>query len=128
MASDAHHLELVAYAENAVQWPRVNEAQDRYAELSRAFLERDAVRQAGKGFGASALKVNGRIFAMMSSRGEFVVKLPSQRVAQLVASGQAVHYDAGKGRPMKEWLAVPPGSALDWSALADEALTFVRGG
>jgi hypothetical protein len=117
----------MAYSDKAVQWPQVNEAEDRYAELSRAFLERDAVRQEGKGFGSSALKVNGRIFAMMSSRGEFVVKLPSRRVAQLVASGQADHYDAGKGRPMKEWLVVPPGSALDWSTLADEALTFVRG-
>ena len=106
----------------------MKEAEERYAEVSRAFLERDGVRQEGKGFGSSALKVNGRIFAMLSSRGEFVVKLPRQRVAQLVASAEAVPYDAGKGRPMKEWLAVPPGSALDWSALADEALTFVRGG
>jgi hypothetical protein len=29
----------------------------------------------GKGFGSGALKVNGKIFAMMSSNGEFVVKL-----------------------------------------------------
>ena len=105
----------------------MNEAEERYAELSRVFLERDGVRQEGKGFGSSALKVNGSIFAMLSSRGEFVVKLPRQRVAQLVATGDAVHYDGGKGRPMKEWLAVPAGSRLDWSALADEALTFVRG-
>jgi hypothetical protein len=105
----------------------MNEAEERYAELSRACLERDGVHQEGKGFGSSALKVNGRIFAMLSSHGEFVVKLPRQRVAELVASGDAVHYDAGKGRPMKEWLALPPGSPLDWSALADEALTFVRG-
>ena len=83
--------------------------------------------QEGKGFGSSALKVNGRIFAMMSSRGEFVVKLPSRRVAQLAATGEAVHHDAGKGPPMKDWLAVPPRSALDWSALAEEAFTFVQG-
>jgi hypothetical protein len=104
----------------------VSEAEERYAALSRAFLERGAVRQEGKGFGSSALKVDGRIFAMLSSRGEFVLKLPRERVAQLIASGQAVHYDAGKGRPMKEWLALPPDSPLDWSELAEEALTFVR--
>jgi hypothetical protein len=118
----------VGHSDSAVEWHQVNEADDRYAELCRVLLERDAVRQEGKGFGSSALKVNGRIFAMMSSRGEFVVKLPGRRVAQLVASGQAAHYDAGKGRPMKEWLAVPLSSALDWSALAEEALTFVRVG
>ena len=101
--------------------------EEKYAELSRAFLERDGVRQEGKGFGSSALKVNGRIFAMLSSRAEFVVKLPRERVDQLVDSGDAVHYDAGKGRPMKEWLARPPSSTLDWTALANEALAFVGG-
>jgi hypothetical protein len=106
----------------------VLDPEERYAELSRAFLERDGVRQDGVGFGSSALKVNGRIFAMLSSRGEFVVKLPRARVDQLVAAGQAVRYDAGKGRPMKEWLALPPNSVLDWTALANEALAFVGGG
>jgi len=100
-------------------------AEDRYDDLVRTFLERPNVFQDGKGFGSSALKVNGRIFAMLSSRGEFVVKLPRQRVAALVAGGDAVNYDAGKGRPMKEWVALPPGSALDWTSLAEEALAFV---
>lgn len=96
-------------------------------ELSRIFLERDGVRQEGRGFGSSALKINGRIFAMLSSHGEFVLKLPRQRVAALVASGDGLPYDAGKGRPMKEWLALSPNSALDWTALANEALAFVGG-
>src|SRR5207248_4966815 len=109
-----------------VELPHVINAEEHYAALSSAFLEREGVRQEGKGFGSSALKVNGRIFAMLSSRGEFVVKLPRERVGQLIASGDAVAYDAGKGRPLKEWLALPPGSRLDWSALAEEALTFVR--
>src|SRR5207248_11761735 len=96
--------------------------------VSQHFGARENVSQQGKGFGSSALKVNGRIFAMLSSRGEFVVKLPRKRVDRLVDSGDAVHYDAGKGRPMKEWLALPPGSTLDWTALATEALAFVGGG
>jgi len=50
---------------------------------------------------------------MLSSKGGFVIKLPRQRVDQLVASGEAVHYDAGKGRPMKDWLALPLESPLD---------------
>lgn len=103
-------------------------AEDRYSDLAQTFLERANVSQEGKGFGSSALKVNGRIFAMLSSHGEFVVKLPRQRVSALVAGGEAVHYDGGKGRPMKEWLALPPGSTLDWTALAEEALTFVQRG
>lgn len=102
-------------------------AEARYTELVATFLERPNVHQDGKGFGSSALKVNGRIFAMLSSRGELVVKLPRTRVDDLVASGEGARYDAGKGRPMKEWLAVAPTASVDWSALAGEALAFVGG-
>ena|SRR5579859_2742333 len=102
--------------------------QSRYAHLTDALLGRPHVSQEGKGFGSSALRVNGRIFAMLSSRSEFVVKLPRQRVSELIASGHGIPYDAGKGRPMKEWVVVRPDSACDWIVLAEEALAFVAGG
>jgi hypothetical protein len=104
----------------------MSQPEARYADLCREFLGRPEVSQDGKGFGASSLKVNGHIFAMLSSRGEFVVKLPRQRVDALVASGEGVNYDPGRGRAMKEWLALKADSALDWSALAEEALAFVK--
>jgi TfoX/Sxy family transcriptional regulator of competence genes len=45
-----------------------------------------SVGQKGRrGFGSSALQVNGKIFAMVSSSGSFVVKLPKQRVEELEA-------------------------------------------
>jgi hypothetical protein len=97
----------------------------RYADLVRAFTGRPRVSQDGKGFGSSALKVGGRIFAMLNSRGEFVVKLPRARVDSMVASGDGDRFDPGHGRLMKEWLAVRPGSGLDWFSLADEAMAFV---
>ena len=78
-----------------------------------------------KSFGASGLKVNNKVFAMVSSKGEFVVKLPRERVDALVASGDGARFDPGHGRLMKEWLAVSPTSKLDWLALAKEALAFV---
>ena len=80
-----------------------------------------------KAFGASGLKVNNKVFAMVSSKGEFVVKLPRERVDELVASGDGTRFDPGHGRLMKEWLAVSPKSKLDWLALAKEALVFVGG-
>ena len=97
----------------------------RYATLVQQFLGRANVTQEGKGFGSSALKVNGRIFAMLTARSDFVVKLPRQRVEQLIESGDGVAFDAGKGRPMKEWLVLQPTSSLDWSSLTEEALAFV---
>jgi hypothetical protein len=97
----------------------------RYADLVRAFTGRPGVSSDGKGFGSSALKVGGRIFAMLNSRGEFVVKLPRPRVDSMVASGDGDRFDPGRGRLMKEWLAVRPRSGLDWFSLADEAMAFV---
>ncbi|MEO7731784.1 MAG: hypothetical protein ABIY55_12480 [Kofleriaceae bacterium] len=74
-------------------------------------------------FGSRALKINGKIFAMLS-HGRFVVKLPSARVAALVASGAGVHFDPGHGRKMKQWLSLTS-AAPSWLSLAREACAFV---
>jgi hypothetical protein len=100
--------------------------ESRYDSLVGVFLARPEVHQEGRGFGSSALKVQGRIFAILSSRSEFVLKMPRQRVAELIASGDGLPFDAGKGRPMKEWVVIAPTSPLDWTSLAEEALAFVR--
>ena len=98
---------------------------DRYADVVGAFLGRPEVSQEGRGFGSSALRVRGSIFAMLSSAGAFVVKLPRRRVDELVASGDGDRFDPGHGRLMKEWLALRPDSSLDWVSLAGEAMAFV---
>jgi hypothetical protein len=79
-----------------------------------------------RAFGSGALKVNGRIFAMVSG-GRLVVKLPAARVAALIADGVGGPYDAGKGRPMKEWVTVDVERRTGWETLAREALAFVGG-
>jgi len=100
---------------------------ERYAALVKTFLRKPGVTQDGKGFGSTSLKVGGKIFALLSSRGEFVVKLPQRRVDDLIASGDGHRFDPGHGRQMKEWLALRPRSSHDWMRLANEALTFVAG-
>ncbi len=74
-------------------------------------------------FGADALKVEGSIFAM-SVQGALVVKLPGNRVRDLVAEGVCGPFRSGAGRPMKEWATVGD-PALDLP-LAREAHSFVR--
>jgi hypothetical protein len=81
----------------------------------------------GGGFGAGGLKVGGKLFAMLS-KGRLVVKLPRQRVDELIASGQGERFDPGHGRLMKEWVTVGAERGELWGSLADEALQFVRGG
>jgi TfoX/Sxy family transcriptional regulator of competence genes len=79
----------------------------------------------GTGFGANeGLRVSGKIFAMLV-RGELVVKLPKDRVDALVDADAARRFDAGKGRPMKEWASVPASASRRWRGLVEEARTFV---
>jgi hypothetical protein len=101
--------------------------EQRYAAVVEALREAPGVTQGapGRGFGASALKVHGKIFAMLTSRRQFVVKIPRERVDGLIAAGVGERFDPGHGRIMKEWLALEPESSADWLALAREALDFV---
>jgi hypothetical protein len=82
----------------------------------------------GTGFGSGAVKVNGKIFAMIAgSNGRLVLKLPRARVGQLIEAGTGDPFDAGKGRPLKEWLTVLTDDVGECVGLAREALAFVRG-
>lgn len=99
----------------------------RYEDLARQFAGRRNVTRSseGKGFGSSGqLKVDGKIFAMLV-RDELVLKLPRVRVDELIAGGEGRHFDAGKGRPMREWFVLTS-TRKPWRPLAEEALDFVR--
>ena len=50
---------------------------------------------------------------------------PGDRVDELVDVGAARRFDAGKGRPMKEWASVPASASRRWKALVEEARLFV---
>src|SRR3982750_2654151 len=95
-------------------------AENLYSSLVENFLQVEDVTLGSpgkKGFGSSALQVNNKIFAMLS-RGRFVVKLPRQRVNELVMSDKGQHFDPGHGRLMKEWLVVDSISQDEWLTLA----------
>lgn len=98
-----------------------------FARVVDSFVGHDQVtREEGKGFGSGALKVNGKTFAMISSKGQFVVKLPKERVDELVGSFKGERFDPGHGRLMKEWVTV--GTArVNWVEVATEAFDFMKG-
>lgn len=108
-------------------------ARKTFETLVRALEDHEGVtvgsgRPGARGFGADALQVDGHIFAMVS-RDRLVLKLSRTRVEELIRDGTATPFDAGKGRPMKEWAAfeaMPPRAAV--VKLATEALEFVAGG
>lgn len=81
----------------------------------------------GKMFSSKAvLNVNGEIFAMQV-KGNLVVKLPKQRVDELVTNGKVHYFDPGSGRLMKEWASVDAPES-EWVGLAKEAYRFVKTG
>ncbi len=96
-----------------------------FAGVVRAFIRDPRVTFGGQGIGSRALKLDGKIFAMLNSAGSFVVKLPRARVATLVAAGRGWHFDPVHGRPMKEWLVVD-GRPASWLRLAREAYEDAR--
>ncbi len=87
---------------------------------------RDPGVKVGRMYGSNprGLTVNGKIFAFMS-KGQLVVKLPKERVAELSASAVGQPFDSGGGRVMKEWMAVEASASRRWPSLMLEAQRFV---
>lgn len=99
------------------------EVDPRFVPVVQAFAGVPGVK-AGKLFSSYGLKVKGKIFAMYG-RGRLVVKLPKERVDEMVGAGKAERFDPGHGRLMKEWAAFQSGEEL-WVELAQEAYRFVK--
>jgi hypothetical protein len=126
--SDGSEGATVKKAKPKEEIPRVKRSglHPSFAAVVRAFM-RDKHDQrvtfGGQGIGSRALKLDGKIFAILNSAGSFVVKLPRERVATLVAAGRGWYFDPVHGRPMKEWLVVD-GRPASWLSLAREAYAY----
>jgi hypothetical protein len=105
------------------------ELRERYDDLIDALVGAPGVTPPSRksGFGRSAIRYQGKIFAMLV-RGRLVLKLPEQRVGELVADGHGVPFDANKGVPYREWFSLDPDDDHDWLKLATEGLEFARAG
>jgi hypothetical protein len=100
--------------------------EERFNALADALVGKDGVTLGSgkRGFGSDALQVEGRIFAMVM-RGSVVLKLPAEQVRALIANGQGSPFDAGKGRPMREWVVLERHAHERLLPLAIEARAFV---
>ena len=79
----------------------------------------------GRRFGAHTLRHDGTIVAMLVDAA-VVLKLPGDRVSELVASGRGAPWDAGPGRRMRQWMTVVDDDPAMTLALGREALEFAR--
>ena len=105
---------------------RSKQADQRFSKVVAAFATyRDVTCESKKGFGAGSLKVNGKIFAMIASKGQFVVKLSAPRVTELVSDRYGEPFEPRPGKPMKEWLSIASAQA-NWVEVARAAYRFVK--
>jgi hypothetical protein len=93
---------------------------DQWSDLVAAIVaDSDAVL-----FVSTALQVNRKMFAHTAD-GRLILKLPAKRVAELVAAGVGASYDAGTGKPLKEWISLQASDGDRWLPLAREAMAFI---
>jgi hypothetical protein len=98
----------------------------RFGAVTKAFAT-DRRVTSGRMMASLGLKVDGKIFAMLV-RGNLVVKLPRERVSELVDTGLGRQFDPrGDGRLMREWVVLE-GAQPPWPEVAREAYRFVRAG
>jgi len=80
----------------------------------------------GKALQSMGLMVGSKLFAFIKN-GHLVLKLPATQIDILIEAHDAVRFDGNRGKPMKEWVVMPPSSSAIWPALAEDAFRFVSG-
>jgi hypothetical protein len=99
------------------------DAERLFDEAAAALCAEPGVER-GKIFHSQGVSVGGRFFAFV--RGdEIVAKLPAERVSALIAAGDGEPFDAGKGKPLREWVRFAPSGLAQCSQLMGEARSFV---
>jgi len=93
----------------------------RWDDLTAEFLAKPGVTLE-RAFSRISLMVGGKLFAS-AGHGGLLIKVPAERVAELIANGEGQPFRTGGNRVMREWVVVTP--ATDWSALAAESMRFV---
>jgi hypothetical protein len=80
----------------------------------------------GRMFRSTGLAYKRKFFVALRPDGDLLLKLPAERVDELVGEDIGTRFDRGDGRPLREWLTVPPTHAARWRSLATEALAFAH--
>lgn len=79
----------------------------------------------GQMFGKPCLKIQGKAF-VSQHKSTIAFKLAGSHHQKAIGLKGATLWDpSGKGRPMKEWVALPASEAKQFKALAKAALAYV---
>ena len=101
---------------------------DRYTMMTQVLLKKSDVTQPTrkKGFGSSGLYTHGKLFAFLSYKNRLILKLPHERVNELVTLHKGTHWNPCRtGHGLREWVVLEPTKGVTWLSLAKEAKEFV---
>jgi hypothetical protein len=103
------------------------DARDLYDELTDDLLYDPAVGRATM-MGYPCVRLAGRFLASYDDKtGYLVVKLPRERVTELVGGGEGDPF-APAGKVFGEWVSIPTVDRDLWQRLLAEAVDFARQG
>jgi hypothetical protein len=95
-----------------------------FDDLAQRLVAEDERLEYGRMFNSDGLKTNGKFFAFPGSNGDLIVKLPAERIAELVAGGEGRPLTMGK-RTMREWVRLAPPDEVTLGGYVAEARGFV---
>ena len=102
-----------------------DDARALYDELTDDLLYDPAIGRATM-MGYPCVRLAGRFLASYEDKtGSLVVKLPRERVAQLIERGDGDPF-APAGKVFREWVSIPMVDRKLWRTLLDEAVAFAR--
>ena len=102
-----------------------DDARDLYEELTDDLLYDPAIGRATM-MGYPCVRLAGRFLASYDDKADsLVVKLPRERVAELVDQGQGDPF-APAGKIFREWVSIPTVDPELWRSLLTEAVAFAR--
>lgn len=100
-------------------------AQKLFWELAAELQAENPKVVEGRIMSSRCLRVGTEFLAFADHKGSgLVVKLPRERVSDIIASGQGQSF-APAGKVFAEWLSVPKRDRRRWRALLHEGVEFV---
>ena len=100
-------------------------AQELFWRIAADLHQADERVVEGTIMGGRCLRVGKEFLALVDvKRSGLVVKLPRDRVAELIDAGVGRPF-APAGKVFKEWLSVPEANAELWRSLLEEGIDFV---
>ena len=102
-------------------------ARELYDELTDDLLDDPAIGRATM-MGYPCVRLAGRFLASYDDKARrLVVKLPRQRVAELIETGDGEPF-APAGKVFREWVSIPAVDRGLWQQVLAEAVDFARRG